>query len=151
VARGSLGTAANLEETQVLRTEDLRSWAAAAEARQEAAAESEPPAAESEAEPAAIAGAMSPPAVAAPVPPPAESASASVRPRDRFAGLAGVLAAVFVILAGATFLLTRHDQPGGTGGAAVPSPTAAPAATKEPKGDKGKGNGNDHGNGGGGD
>ena len=151
VARGGMGTAANLEETQVLRTEDLRSWAVAAaaepEQRPEPAAE---PAPEPAAEPAPVAAA--PVAVAAVAAAPVAAATRTRRAtrspgRDRFAGLAGMLAILFVVLAGAAFLVSRDD---GSGPAIVPAAdaTQTPAPTedrggkKDEKGNcKGKGHG----------
>jgi len=154
VARGGMGTAANLEETQVLRTEDLRSWAAAAEAEPE-----QPP--EPAAEPAPVAaapvvaesGAAAPvavaPVAAAPVAAATRTRRATRSPgRDRFAGLAGMLAILFVVLAGAAYVVSRDD---GSGPAIVPAAdaTQTPAPTEDrggKKDEKGNCNGKGHGN-----
>ena len=157
VARGSLGTAANLEDTKVMRLEELRAAATKLEAAREAEAASAP-----EAQTAAAASPAPSSSAGAPTAAPVQrhassraaprSAMAPAAPnRDPFAGLAGVLAVLVVVLAGAVFLVTRNDQPGAADQGAVPTASAAPTA-EQPVTDgnnKGKGNGKGNGNGGG--
>jgi len=148
VASGGLGTAANLEDTQVLRNEDL------AEA---AASQAEPvePAAPPAPAPASIAPQPSPPVArpkVAPVPPApvrptvVPRRTSSSRPPGR--GLAGLLAAALVVLAGVAFVVSRNDGTLGAG-QAVPSATAPATAAPDGKADGGNGEGddNDKGNG----
>lgn len=166
-----MGTAANLEETQVYRTEDLRSWADAPEsAPPEDAPESAPElvqhpapepapvaAAAIAAAPVAAAPVAAAPAAAAPVAAPVTAGPvaaatrahriASSPRRDRFAGLAGILAVLFVVLAGAVLVTTQNGGPG-IAPAAEASPTPAPTEAdrggkNDEKGNcKGKGHGN---------
>jgi hypothetical protein len=79
---------------------------------------------------------------------------ATRRTPNRFAGLAGVLAVVLVVLAGVAILTTRDGGLAGSGtqpGAAA-TPTAEPAASQADNGGggkkDGKGNGKGKGNGG---
>jgi len=153
VAAGSLGTAANLDDTQVLRTEDLR--AAAAEAgwlEEDVPAAAEPVAA---AEPAARAPVAAAPAAAAPVAaaPAASAPTAAVKPssppgrRRNVPALAGVVAFVVLLLvAGAGFLsqldLGTATGPGFPAGLSTAPP---PSATPEPNPQAGKGGGAGHG------
>lgn len=164
VARGGIGTAANLEETQVLRTEELRSWAAAAEEGHRATDDPQP-----EPVPATSPAQPESPADAAPdAAPVAAAVVAAARTRrstsspgrpNRFAGLAGVLAVLFVVLAGVALVVSGGDGPGfGTGPAADATSSAAPAAEslqadgkKDGKDCKGKGRGNNCDEGGDGD
>src|SRR5688572_21582763 len=140
VASGGLGTAANLEDTQVLRNEDL------AEA---AASQAEPvePAAPPAPAPGSVALQPSPPVArptVAPVPP------APVRPtvvprrtspsRPPGRGLAGLLAAALIVLAGVAFVVSRDDNTLGAG-QAVPSAAAPATAAPDANADGGKGGG----------
>jgi len=143
VATGSLGTAANLDDTQVLRTEDLR--AAAAEAgwlEEDVPAAAEPVAA---AEPAAGAPVAAAPAASAP--------TAAVKPssppgrRRNVPALAGVVAfVVLLLIAGSGFVsqldLGTATGPGFPAGLWTPPP---PSATPEPNPQAGKGGGAGHG------
>lgn len=159
VARGGIGTAANLEETQVLRTEELRSWAAAAEEGHRATedplpepapatspAHTESPAADQPEE----APVSTPVAVAVVAAARSRRSTPSPGRSSRFAGLAGVLAVLFVVLAGVALVVSGGDGPGfGTGPAADATSSAAPAAEslqadgkKDGKDCKGKGRGN---------
>lgn len=164
VAAGGLGTGANLEDTQVFRTEDL-----AAPAAETAEPQESPAVPTAKPVPVPVASAS----VAEPIPAPVPSAP--VRPtvvppgassnRQPGRGLAGLLAAALVVLAGVAFVVSRGDN---TLGAGQTVPSAAAPATERPDGagtgdggngdgggkDKGKscnGNGNGRGNGCGGD
>ena len=165
VASGGLGTGANLDETQVLRTtqaapEEHAAFAAAEPSPVDSGPVAPDPAMPAAAAPAAVASAPdeSAPVEPAPVAP---IRSTGVRPRPDARGrparaLAGVLAAVFLVLAGVAFLTTAKEATLGTGQSA---PAIGPAVTAEPtagEGDgdgkcKGKGNGNGNGNCGDGD
>jgi hypothetical protein len=136
VAAGGLGTAANLEETQVLRTTDI-------DALESAAAQPAEPV------PAASIERVPTPRV-----------RSSAQPAR---GLAGVLAVALVVLAGVAIIATRDDGTAGAGSVLPPAGSTAPMATAAPdreegregNGDKGKKcNGKGRGNnceGGGGD
>ena len=148
IAYGGLGTAANLDDTQLWSLEDLR----------EPQPEPEPEH-EREFAPAAAAESAAPPvraavAVAAPArplaPPRVVAATSRGRPRR------GVLAAAAVgILALAAFLAMRDGLPGGAGtrkgdaAGAFPSvpavSTIAPAPTAAPAGGNGHGGGKGNG------
>ena len=148
VAGGSLGTAANLDETQVLSTADLKA-AAPAWLDDDAPERAAPPdvmppedlaalGAPSEAPPVATAGAAAvrkaqpeaaPPTVAAPVVPAVVHAAPRVRPQGRSAeqapsrrvpALAGMAALVILVLVAGAGLLSQLDL--GAAGA----PTTAP-------------------------
>ena len=194
VARGGLGTAANLEDTQVLLTSDLQ--AAAKEVERApvqgptAAPEREvaPPPVAPQPRPAVkpvpVAVPATPPVAAASAPASAGVASAAGPPPDQSApvrrvptvqpvgarhpsaaqpgrGLAGVLAAAFLVLAGVAFVVSRGDgtiDAGGSVPGATAPATADPVVTERPEEDndgdgkgKGKGNGNGKGRGNGGD
>lgn len=161
VARGGLGTGANLDDTQVLSSAEL--------ARAAAAVEQDRPHSATEGSAAAISHARA--EAAAPAPSAAPTAAAAVgpaaprpaRPVDqRGRGLAGVLAAALAVLAGVALVVSQGGDP-------VDPALAAPTvlATEQPNGnaadpdredrDKGKdcrgngrgngcGNGNGNGN-----
>jgi hypothetical protein len=119
VAAGGLGTAANLEETQVLRTTDID---ASEGAELGAAADGGEPPAE-------------------PVPP----ASVERVPRHRVRsssqparGLAGVLAVALVVLAGVVILATRDDGTAGGGSVLPPAGSTAPVETAAPDREEGR-------------
>jgi len=143
VAAGSLGTAANLDDTQVLRTEDLRAAAAGAGWLEEnVPAAAEPVAA---AEPAAGAPVAAAPAASAP--------TAAVKPssppgrRRNVPALAGVVAfVVLLLIAGSGFVsqldLGTATGPGFPAGLSTAPP---PSATPEPNPQAGKGGGAGHG------
>ncbi len=158
VATGGLGTGANLEDTQVFRTEDLGPAQAA---------DADPPAGPAEhdlaaqhadpAEPAVPPPAV-PPMAALPVEPvqrepvplapaPSGPVQATVSPRrasigqQRGRGIAGLLAAALVVLTGVAFMVSRDDN---TLGAGQTAPSAEAPATANP-------DGNNTGGGGGGD
>ena len=143
VASGGLGTGANLEDTQVFRTEDLAAPAA------ETAQPHESPAVPA-ANPVLVAVASAPiaepiarPVPAAPVRPTVvPRRSSSNRPAGR--GVAGLLAAALVVLAGVAFVVTQDD---GTVDAGQAVPSAAAPATAAPDANAGGGNGNDPGRG----
>jgi hypothetical protein len=168
VASGALGTAANLDETQVLTAADLDAHQAvdaepaieAEPAVAPAASGSLPPAASAARvrpapRPPAPAGARGPRQVeAAPVLPVVAtgiSRTAAGRP-SRFGGLAGLLAVGLMLLVGLAILSTRGNgvaSVGGTPPHAGSTPTQA-VPTEKPKAggkDKGHGNGNGNGNG----
>ena len=140
VATGSLGTAANLDDTQVLRTEDLRAAAAEAGRLEEdgPAAAADPVAA---AEQAAAA-----PMVAAPA---ASAVTAAVRPsptsgrRRNVPALAGVVAFVVLLLIAGAGFLSQLDLGTATGPGfpAGPSTAPPPSATPAPNPQAGKGGG----------
>jgi len=143
VAAGSLGTAANLDDTQVLRTEDLRAAAAGAGwLEEDVPAAAEPVAA---AEPAAGAPVAAAPAASAP--------TAAVKPssppgrRRNVPALAGVVAfVVLLLIAGSGFVsqldLGTATGPGFPAGLSTAPP---PSATPEPNPQAGKGGGAGHG------
>jgi len=153
VAAGSLGTAANLDDTQVMRTEDLQAAApgwlddddpavvpapAAVEHEELAPVETPPQAEPAEAE--------------APVKTPASRAAVqtSTRSRRSMPALAGVAALVLLLLIAGSGFFSQLDLGGGTGPAPAASGNAlieaAPSATPEPKQGKGA-NGKCHGRG----
>ena len=163
VASGGLGTAANLEDTQILRNQDLAEAAASqAEPVEHVAAPAPAPASVAPQPSAPVARPKIAPVPAAPVRPTvaARGTSSNRRPGR---GLAGLLAAALVVLAGVAFVVSRGDDTLGAGQAlpSVAAPaTAAPDANaddrKEPddRDDRGKdkdkpchGNGNGRGNG----
>lgn len=172
VASGSLGTAANLEETQVFRTADLQvapmapALPAAAEVPAAAAVLAVPAASPAPIPRAAVEGPRATAHTAAAVTPTPEPVAASaIRPAktarptrsgqdhpSRLRGLAGVLAAALVVLVGLAILTTARQGPTGLGGTppqAGSTPTAQPAtdAPKEDDDGKGNGKGNSKGNG----
>jgi hypothetical protein len=145
VASGGMGTGANLEDTQEFRTEDLVEAAASAP---------EPPASLAPAAGVPVSAARAP--VAEPIAVPVKSAPvhattvprrpSPTRPPGR--GIAGLLAAALIVLAGVAFVVSRDD---GELAAGQTVPSAAAPATQAPdanagggKGD-GPGNGNDRG------
>jgi hypothetical protein len=139
VAAGGLGTAANLEETQVLRTTDIDALEGAdldaAAGADDGAGEAPVSAGAPEPVPA-----RAPEPVAASVaaarraePVPAASIERVPTPRVRSSpqparGLAGVLAVALVVLAGVAIIATRDD---GTAGAAPVVPPAGSITTAE--------------------
>jgi len=142
VATGGLGTAANLDDTQILRTAGL-----AEVEDEEAEAEVGPEVGPELVEP--VVATVDP----SPVPDPVRhvvARSGAGPGSHRARGLAGLLAAVLVVLAGIAVLTTRDEGTLGVG--TVPSVGAAPTA--EPTADsddrdgkrkckgKGRGNGN---------
>jgi hypothetical protein len=151
VASGSLGTGANLEDTQVMSTAELQ---AAAVERAEAEAEAVAPAdaADDQAVPArGEPGAPDPHQDSSPVRAPAPAvATAPVRtaraPRrrpsrsDAGRGLAGVLALALVVLLGMAALVSWGD---GVVGGTEPDPSLAAPASETPvtsqRADDGKG------------
>ena len=143
VASGGIGTGANLDDTQVFRTEDL------AEA---AASPPEPPASAAPQAGVPVSAASAP--VAEPIarPVPVAPVRPTVVPRGTSAnrrpgrGLAGLLAAALVVLAGVAFMFTRDD---GALGAGQAIPSAAASATAAPDANAGGGGGNDPGDDGG--
>jgi hypothetical protein len=170
VAAGSLGTAANLDDTQVMRTEDLKAAApdgledaGAAVAREPAAdppEERAPLQAPPQATPAEpVAPVKMPVSRAAAVAQPRETAArprpaavdSSTRSRRSMPALAGVAALVLLLLIAGSGFLSQLDLGSGTGPApassanalieAAPSPTPAP---KEGKGGSGKCHGRGH-------
>jgi hypothetical protein len=172
VATGSLGTAANLEDTQVFSSAELAAAAAAAAEQHPDAGQRPQPlrlgrATGNEpmrADPAeqAPATAASPVAVAVaaasadhaptPAPPPpagAQRVQGPVTTRrassgSRGRGLAGVLAAALVVLAGVAFVVSQNDA---TIDAGQTLPSAAGPATTNPDQAGGGGNDADPGNG----
>ena len=143
VASGGLGTGANLEDTQVFHTEDL---AASAPRTPDPIAETPEPIAAAPAPPVSPEPAPVHPAkpVASPPDASAPDASAPVSPvvparsgrgspnRQPGRGLAGLLAAALVVLAGVAFVVASND---GTFGAGESVPSAgAPATTSTPDG-----------------
>ena len=142
VAAGSFGTAANLDDTQVLRTEDLRAAAAEAGWLEEDVPAAEPVAA---AEPAAAAPVAAAPAASAP--------TAAVKPsppsgrRRNVPALAGVLAFVVLLLIAGSGFISQLDL-GTATGPGLPaglSTAPPPSATPEPNPQAGKGGGAGHG------
>jgi hypothetical protein len=143
VAVGGLGTGANLEETQVLRTTDLEAFEGAE------LDDGQPPVDSHAVAPAddvtASPGASVAPAatMAAGAPAHAERVAAApiepaaARPRVRSSprparGLAGVLAIAFVLLAGMAMLATRDDGSAGAVPALLPTGSATTAETPGP-------------------
>jgi len=127
VAAGSLGTAANLDDTQVLRTEDLK--AAAPDGPDEAAAVA--------AEPVVAA----PPRAGAGPPSGAAGAATPIWRRRDAPALAGVAALLVLLLIAGSGLVSQLDlgvgagraDPGASADALVeagPTPTAEPKAGK---------------------
>lgn len=186
VARGGLGTGANLDETQVLLTKDLQAAARSVErpngrpeGRDFERADDRPvaPAQHVEVAPAHVQPASVEPAAVQPAavqtaplqPVPVQAAPPTARTRPvaarrptarRGRGLAGLLAATFLVLAGVAFVVSRNDGTISAGGSvpnATAPATADPVATDAPidgngngkGGGKGNGNGNGNGNGGG--
>ena len=157
VAAGSLGTAANLDDTQVIRTEDLHAAAAApVAAPPESTSAASAPRAST---PVSAAVASAPPGPRAaprqrprprprsqPQPQPRPLRQSTTRPRLALAGAGGF--AALLLIAGAGFF-SQLDL----GIAAVPTipgaaPTAAPAAgTPAPKPQAGKSHRGCHGHG----
>jgi len=164
VAAGSLGTAANLDDTQVFSTVELQAPAAESEAdgapeKADAAREAAPPPGPDPAPPrepvleaiptaAYSVGATSPKASAS-TPQPAPVVRAPRRGSDSRPALAGVAALVVLILIAGAGILSTLDL-GAAGGPAFgtePSnagPTA-PAETPAPKGKEDRGGGHGHG------
>jgi len=143
VAAGGLGTGANLDETQVFRTEELAKPSAS---RAAPPAEPEPV---TNPEMAEVAAEPVPTPVSPPTPAPTPIAPAPVvarratSPRERRGrGLAGVLAAALVVLAGVAFVVTRDA---GTPVAGQTVPSAAAPATAPPEGNGAAGDGDDRG------
>jgi hypothetical protein len=169
VAAGSLGTAANLDDTQVMRTEDLKAdapdWLAdngPAVARAPAAIPPEelaPVPAPPRATPAKpVAPVETPPPRAAAIAPPQETAvgsrpaavQSSTRGRRSVPALAGVAALVLLLLIAGSGFFSQLDLGSGSGPAPAASGNAlleaAPSATPAPKEGKG-GSGKCHGRG----
>lgn len=172
VASGGLGTGANLDDTQVFLTKDLAVSEASgaapdAEGPPEPSAEPvhhesvahEPVAQPVEAPASSVpigAAVASPPAPPAQPEPPAPTPvhAAPVHPtvarresgshRQRRRGLAGVLAATLVVLAGVAFLVTREAA---TPAAGQTVPSAGAPATAQPDGNGAAGGGGGAGNG----
>ena len=158
VASGGLGTGANLEDTQVFRTEDLAEAAAspaepvatptAAPAAGAPHAAAPVDAATAEPVPARLAPAPVAEPIAGPVPAaPVRSAvvprrNSPNRPPGR--GIAGLLAAALVVLAGVAFVVSRDDA---TLDAGQALPSAAEPATAAPDANADGGNGGNGGNG----
>jgi hypothetical protein len=166
VASGSLGTGANLDDTQVMRTADLQR--AAAEAAVPAWLTDDAPPLPDEADAWADEPVVEPAPVARAAPardhvqqPERVRPRESVKPRPRegasrggrrTSALAGAVAgALLVLVAGAAMLgaMGAFGTNPATGGPPFADATEAPAAmptaepTKEPKGCHGKGKGND--------
>jgi len=171
VATGNLGTAANLDDTQVLRTEDLQAAAAATwlddEGPPVAPASGVIPPAELELLRTAPNRTAAPPTPVEPAPAPARpeaprapvvatgtqtSAVAASRPsaqRRNVPALAGVAALIVLLLIAGSGFLSRLDLGVGAGPAGPAGPDAsanalieaAPSPSAEPKIDPGKGGG----------
>lgn len=153
VAAGSLGTAANLDDTQVMRTDELKA-AATGWSDDEVSAVAPEPAAVPQEEPATLQAtpAAEPAEPEAPVKTPASRAAvqSSTRSRRSMPALAGVAALVLLLLIAGSGFLSQLDLGGGTGPAPAASGNAlieaAPSATPAPKEGKG-GSGKCHGRG----
>lgn len=164
VASGGFGTAANLEETQVLRTANLEAFQALEAERSltpepgEAASPGEP-VVRVAAAPIVASQPTAPPDAATPVafaPAPVHAVAAARTRSTRttsnpklFAGMAGVLAVVLVVLAGLAILTTNGNSlagPGGAPPAAGSTPTAEPATADPDTGGSGGGKGHGKGN-----
>lgn len=167
MASGNLGTGANLDDTQVMRTADLQRAAAEAAVPAWLTDDARPLPDEADAwtdepvvEPAPVARAVpgrdhaSPPERVQPREPvkPRQRAGSSRGGGRRTSALAGAVAgALLVLVAGAAMLgaMGAFGTNPATGGApladATEAPTAMPTAepTKEPKGCHGRGKGND--------
>ena len=170
VAAGSLGTAANLDDTQVMRTEELKAAAPGWLDDDGSAVAQEPAAIQPEELPPVRAPRNATPAervapVKTPAPrpaitaPPAQTAArtrpaavrSSTQSRRSMPALAGVAALVLLLLIAGSGFLSQLDLGSGTGPApassanalieAAPSPTPAP---KEGKGGNGKCRGRGH-------
>lgn len=145
VARGSLGTATNLDDTQLYALEDLRTpaWDASGAAIQDPEPVDEP-------EPEAVSPVPDRPRVSA-------VAAARTGIRGRYLAVGGAallgLAALLTLRDGGLDLAGGGGLGAGDAAGAVPTPAVTPAATMTPEqagggGGGGKGNGNNgHGNG----
>jgi hypothetical protein len=156
VAAGNLGTAANLDDTQVLRTEDLEAAAAewfddAAAARPIGRGTAPAPAGQRPipAEPASPAPGIRP---APPAQSPAIPGPAPARPNRRPLALAGAMALIVLLVIGGSGIVSQLDlgtadvQAGASAAPTQPAPTATPAA--KPQSDKASGGGRGSGGGG---
>lgn len=158
VASGGLGTGANLDDTQVFRTEDLASAPAVAVDPPVGPAERDLAAQHANAAEPAVPPAAAPPVAALPVEPvqheplpvapvPSAPVQASISSRrtsagqQRGRGIAGLLAAALVVLAGVAFVVSRDNTLGA--GQTVPS-AAAPAPANPDGSNLGGGGGADN-------